>query len=200
MRPETTNRKWSRHVTGSEPPLPAGPRSEKASGIVNSIKWGRECIHLHRRNFIDTDSGTTTVEFAMVGSTFCMLLVLVGLFSVYYLRVTMLDLAVQKVSRQLMLNQTLTQTQFATAVQAASFGILQGQTLHVAAQSGSSFGVITPVANINGGGTLPYSTGSNGSDVLVQVGYTDNSLGLFLPNFLTSVSSTIAFQREPSGQ
>jgi len=125
---------------------------------------------------------------------------MVGLFSLYYLRVTMLDLAVQKVSRQLMLNQTLTRTQFATAVQAAGFGLLNSQTINVAVQSASTFGAITPVANVNGGGTLPYSTGSNGSDVLVQVGYTDTSLGVFLPNFLTSVASTIAFQREPSGQ
>jgi Flp pilus assembly protein TadG len=156
-------------------------------------------VRLPRCVLKGTDSGATTVEFAIVGSTFCMLFLLAALFSVYYLRVTILDLTVQKVSRQILLNQTLTQTQFASAVQSGSFGILTGQTIHVAVQSASSFGAITPV-NVNGGGTLPYSTGSAGSDVLVQVGYTDSSLALFLPNFLTSVSSTIAFQREPSGQ
>jgi len=119
---------------------------------------------------------------------------------VFYLRVTMLDLAVQKVSRQIMTNQTLTQSQFAANVKTASFGLLQNQTIYVAVQSASTFGAITPVANVAAGGTLPYSTGTNGSDVLVQVGYTDNSLGSIFPSFLASVSSTIAFQREPSGQ
>jgi Flp pilus assembly protein TadG len=153
-------------------------------------------MHKFRR----ADSATTTVEFAVVGSTFCMLLTLAALFGVYYLRVAMLDLAVQKVSRQLVLNQSLTQTQFITNIQTYSFGVLRGQTINVAVQSGSSFGAITPVANINGGGTLPYSPGSNGSDVLVQVGYSDSSLGIFLPNVLTNVVSAIAFQNEPSGQ
>jgi Flp pilus assembly protein TadG len=178
----------------------AGLPRDPALHLGTSMRYGRATIRLPAADFNGTDSGATTVEFAMVGSTFCMLFLLAALFSVYYLRVTILDLTVQKVSRQLLLNQTLTQSQFAAAVQSGSFGMLSGQTINVAVQSASSFGAITPVANINGGGTLPYNTGSTGSDVLVQVGYTDSSLGLFLPNFLTSVASTIAFQREPSGQ
>jgi len=112
----------------------------------------------------------------------------------------MLDLAVQKVSRQLMTNQTLTQSQFAANVKTASFGMLQNQTVNVAVQSASTFAAITPVANVAAGGTLPYNTGTSGSDVLVQVGYTDSTLGNLLPSFITNVSSTIAFQKEPSGQ
>jgi Flp pilus assembly protein TadG len=145
-------------------------------------------------------SGATAVEFAMVGSTFFSLLLLATLFSVFYLRVTMLDLAVQKVSRQLMTNQTLTQSQFIANVKTNSFGMLQNQTVNVAVQSASTFAAITPVANVAAGGSLPYSTGTNGSDVLIQVGYTDSTLGSLLPSFITNVSSTIAFQREPSGQ
>jgi len=152
------------------------------------------------RQFIAAKSGTTAVEFAAVGTTFFMVLLLAVLFSTYYLRVTMLDLAVQKVARQLMVNQSLSQSQFITNLNTASFGILQGQTINVAVQSASTFGAITPVANVSGGGTLPYSVGTTGSAVLVQVGYTDSSLGGFLPNVLTNVASAIAFQREPSGQ
>jgi len=193
-------------ATTARRPLPdAAPRRHR--GLITAAWCGvgghrlpTQAVRRLRRHCIAAGRGATTVEFAMVGGTFCMLLVMVGLFSLYYLRVTMLDLAVQKVSRELMLNQTLTQTQFAIAIQAAGFGLLNSQTINVAVQSASTFGGITPVANVNGGGTLPYSAGSNGSDVLVQVGYTDNSLGLFLPNFLTNVASTIAFQREPSVQ
>src|ERR1700689_1480729 len=185
MRTETPISKWFRGTAGSEQSRPDGLPPNEVSSTVSLMQHGRAFIRLLKCDLRDTDSGATTVEFAMVGSTFCMLFLLAALFSVYYLRVTILDLTVQKVSRQLLLNQTLTQSQFAAAVQSGSFGMLSGQTINVAVQSASSFGAITPVANINGGGTLPYNTGSTGSDVLVQVGYTDSSLGLFLPNFLT---------------
>jgi Flp pilus assembly protein TadG len=146
------------------------------------------------------DSGATTVEFALVGTTFFTLLMLATLFSVYYLRVTMLDLATQKAARLLMVNQSITATQFVADVKSYSFGLLQSQTVNVAVQSASTFGAITPVSNVSAGGSLPYSPGTTGNDVLVQVGYTDSTLSFLLPSFLTNVSSTIAFQNEPSGQ
>jgi Flp pilus assembly protein TadG len=152
------------------------------------------------RWFRGRDSGATTVEFAMVGTTFFSLLLLATLFSVYYLRVTMLDLATQKAARQLMVNQSITSTQFVANVKTYSYGLLQNQTVNVAVQSASTFGAITPVANVGAGSSLPYNPGTTGSDVLVQVGYTDSTLGFLLPGFLTNVSSAIAFQNEPSGQ
>ncbi|MGD0107763.1 MAG: TadE/TadG family type IV pilus assembly protein [Rhodopila sp.] len=144
--------------------------------------------------------GVAALEFAIVGGTFFLLLLLVIQFGLYFVQVTALDLAVQKASRQILINQPVTQTQFVANIQADSFGLLQSQTIQVAVQSADSFGAITPVANIAGGGSLPYNTGTYGSAVLVQVGYTGNAIANLLSQFVPGVSSTIAFQREPSPQ
>jgi hypothetical protein len=146
--------------------------------------------------------GATTLEFAVVGSTATLLLVVVALLGAYFLRLTMLDLAVQKAARIILMDQTVTQTQLVNDIQSYSLGLLGGQTVYVAVQSGSTFAGITPTANVStgGGGSLPFSPGTNGSDVLLQAGYQDNTLSHFLPTFLTNISSTIAFQIEPAGQ
>ncbi len=150
------------------------------------------------RQFSNSKAATTSIEFAVAGSAFCFLLLLILLFGLYYLRITMIDWAVQTVSRKIMVGQVLTQAQFVASIQAASYGLLQSQTINVAVQSAASFGAITPVTNISSAGLFPYNTGTYGSAVLVQVGYTDSTLAKFLPTIVSSVSSSIAFQREPS--
>ncbi len=144
--------------------------------------------------------GVTAIEFALIAATFFMLLLLVVQFGLYYLQVTMLDLAVQKASRNLLINQSLTQAQFSNAVYNASLGVLAAENLHVAVQSATSFGAITPVANISGNGTFPFNPGTYGNAVLVQVGFTGNVIANLLLPYVPGVSSTIAFQREPNPQ
>ncbi len=148
----------------------------------------------------DDEGGVTAVEFALIAATFFMLLLLVVQFGLYYLQVTMLDLAVQKASRYLLINQSLTQAQFVADVNSASLGLLAAENLNVAVQSATTFGAITPVANISGTGAFPYNPGTYGSAVLVQVGFTGNVIANFLSAYIPGVSSTIAFQREPDPQ
>jgi len=169
-----------------------GTKGASSGGLLTRIVRAMRC-------FGGADSGATTIEFAMVGVTFTMLLAVIASFGVYFLRLTMLDLAVQKASRLIMIDQSITQQQFLADIKSYSLGFLQGQTINVAVQSASSFAAITPVANISSAGGS-FSPGTNGSDVLVQVGYTDNLLQHFLPGFLSNVSSTVAFQIEPAPQ
>ncbi len=141
-----------------------------------------------------------SVEFAIIGFTFVFLLISVFELGSYYLRIAVLDAAVQRASRQIMLMANPTQAGFLALVIADSAGVLSHQTLYIAVQSATTFAAITPVANLStgGGGTLPYSYGSYGSDVVVQVAYQDNAMGKLLPSSLKNVSSTIAFQNEPA--
>ena len=182
--------------------LPAGLLTGIASCCLRLMGCGTVRGRRAARDFASARSGATTVEFAMVGTTFTVLLAIVASFGVYFLRLTMLDLAVQKSARILLIDQTVTQQQFLSDIKSGALGFLNGQTLYVAVQSGSTFGSITPVANISsgGGGSLPFSAGTNGSDVLVQVGYQDSLLTHLLPSFLTNISSSIAFQIEPATQ
>ena len=145
-------------------------------------------------------AGTTTLEFAAVGGLYCAMLMLIILFSLYYMRVTMLDMAVQRVSRLILIGSPPTQAQFVTDLKNESFGLLDGQTIYVAVQSASTFGAITPVTNISTGSSTPYDTGSNGDAVLIQAGYTEHLLQGLLPQFITAVSSSAAFQTEPAPQ
>jgi Flp pilus assembly protein TadG len=152
-----------------------------------------ERLRAQRRAAVD-------IEFAIAGSAFIVLLLLIVQFGLFYLRVTTLDAAVQTASRQILIGNAPTQAQFAAAIQSASNGMFAGQTIYIAVQSAPLFSAITPVANISsgGGGALPYNPGTSGSDVLVQVGYTDTSLLNLLPLFVGAVSVTAAFQNEPS--
>jgi hypothetical protein len=184
-----------------EQALAGEQRSWTMPHIINLIGRGIGCTRRLMHKFVGARSASASVEFAMVGTVFVFILTLFSMSGMYYYKITMLDLAVQTVSRNILVGNIISQNQFVADVKAASNGILQGQTIYVAAQAGSSFASLSPITNVSTGGTggaLPYNTGTYGSDILIQVGYTDTTLSYILPKFITSVISTIAFQREPS--
>ncbi len=184
--------------------------------------------------FCAATGGSATVEFAIVGFTFIFMLLAVFELGTYYLRLAVLDLAVQQASRQLMITNSatlpapttptiLTAANFSTLILSDSYGLLNGQSLHIAVQantskasSGTGFGGImaktslsTATGTTSGNNVIvAYPTSiSYGSDVLVQVAYQDNIIKSLMPTGqdqsnglatrLLNVSATVAFQTEP---
>lgn len=173
----------------------------KSNGLIpalSRILGGRRFMASRPRRA--ATAGVTSLEFAMVGGTYGMLLLGVFLFGIYFLRIVLFDMAVVQATRAIMIGQSVTQTQLVSNIKSKGFGLLDDQTIYVAVQSAASFDAIAPVANIStgAGGTVPFNPGTFGSYVLVQAGYDDNLLAAIFPRYVTNVVSTIPFQNEPN--
>lgn len=151
--------------------------------------------------------GVAAVEFAIVGSTFFLLLMLALEFGMILFTQTTLDNATLAASRLILTGQIQTsggsQTPFTTAICNDISRLVPCSKLQVEVQSASGFAALTP-AETNGSGltNTGFTPGGPGADVLVQVAYPRPFLipwvgqALGLGNSFTLVS-TAAFQNEP---
>jgi Flp pilus assembly protein TadG len=214
------------------------------------------------RSFVRTRRSTTAVEFAIVGSLYVLVLLFAVEGGIFYLKIDILDLATERASRFIILNNLTTAPASAgafaslianngngaltlgniavsvrmaapisgtTAAPVAGFQSLTaaaftpGTYQYVPGACALSTNVATNVTTVGactGGCQYPsvlgaadqgYQTTTNnvttlhqtytcsaGQDILVQVQYTDSTLTKLIAGFFGPVTSTLAFQAEPT--
>jgi len=148
------------------------PRARRFDGLT---RWPTLAARLRRER-----KGGTAIEFALVAMLYVFLLLFAIEGGIFYLRSTVLDVATEQISRQIMLNQganndgtftpaPATASAFAARIQADSSGVLALGNIAVSVQmappvtgttraAGTGFQAIPPVATP--AGTYQYLPGS----------------------------------------
>jgi Flp pilus assembly protein TadG len=166
-------------------------------------------------NLVQSDSGATTVEFALVAAPFLALLVALFQSALVFFAGRVLDETTEQASRYIMTGQAQTggmnQSAFATWVCGQTFALFTCSKFMINIQNYSSFAsasTATPTLTFNSSGavtnTWAYNTGSPGDIVVVQVMYqwpiVLGPLGMNLsnlPNGNRLLMSTAVFKNEP---
>jgi len=175
--------------------------------------------------FFGDRGGGAAVEFALVGVTYCFMLLGAIEGGCFYLRVTVLDLATEQAARAIMINQgannagtftaaPTTATAFAALIQSDSFGVLSLANIAVAVQmagpvtgtsraAGTGFQAIPPVASpagtyqyLPGSCTIDYTTTTTGSSTTYAL---TSSSGCTAGTCATSRFALLPTQGEVSG-
>ena len=155
-----------------------------------------------RRRLLRDDRGATAVEFAVIAIPLILLLIGTVVSAASIMVWGMFDIATKDAGRQIQIGSIRSNTD--SAVRTFICGQLGGivadckGALMIYAGSGASFSTI-PVATVSGTTLSPtsYSTGTNGSLVVLQVAYKTpfgipfTSVGAFM------LTSTTVFRNEP---
>jgi len=157
------------------------------------------------RKFIQDRHGVTALEFAIVGPAFLLLILGILELGVEMTTQMLLDHSLDVAARQVQIGNITNSADFVTSV-CGNFSVLASRcsssNLQVYATSGSSFSSLAAATMSNGKlSSTAYSTGTAGSDVLIEVMYNRP----YLVGMLASVTgkttnpllSSIAFQSEP---
>lgn len=157
------------------------------------------------RKFIQDRHGVTALEFAIVGPVFLLLILGVLELGVELTTQMLLDHSLDVAARQVQIGNITNSADFVTGV-CGNFSVLvskcSSSNLQVYATSGSSFSSLAAATISNGRlSSTTYSTGTAGSDVLIEVMYNRPYLVGMLASVTgkttNSLLSSVAFQSEP---
>lgn len=185
--------------------------------VRTPIGWRVRRIASFPRKWLQDSSGTTAIEFALVGFPFFMLVlgtIVVGLF---FFTTFALENAVDRASRLIRVGQVqqsgMTAAQFKELVCSYAPAYVDcDEKMRVNVQNYSDFGsIVTPSCTDTDGGLIPpektaYNVGSESDVVLVTVCYEWELAGLLpfaklgsMPNGAALMQASATFRTEPYG-
>ena len=154
----------------------------------------------HWRRLIRDTHAAAAVEFAILGSTFILLVCMTLELGLVLFTQSVMDNALRDAARLVRTNQASSSNTFITAVCNEVGTVLVSScstSLQYYVASASSFSSLTAKT-----GTLPntYTAGSSASDMIAQIGYKRTTIIPWATQFLGNTDeliSTVAFQNEP---
>ncbi len=158
-------------------------------------KGARLLARLWRR-----DDAVAAVEFALLGSTFLLLVCMIFELGLILFTQAVMDNALRDASRQIMTGQITTSSAFVTQVcnEAGTLITNCSSNLKYYVQANSQFSSITPQTTFS---SNSFSAGSStNDDILAQIAYSRSTIIPWASTYLHGTNlivSTVAFQNEP---
>ncbi|MGH7013597.1 MAG: TadE/TadG family type IV pilus assembly protein [Stellaceae bacterium] len=164
----------------------------------NPLGFARRIGRLHR--LVRDTHAATAIEFAILGSTFILLVCMTLELGLVLFTQSVMDNALRDAARLIRTNQASSSSTFVSAVCSEVGTVLVAScstNLQYYVASASSFGALTAKTS-----ALPdtYTAGSSASDMLAQIAYKRTTLIPWATKFLGNTDlliSTVAFQNEP---
>ena len=152
------------------------------------------------RRLVRDTRAAATIEFAILGSTFILLVCMTLELGLVLFTQSVMDNALRDAARLIRTNQASSSSTFVSAVCSEVGTVLVSScstSLQYYVASASSFSSLTAKTS-----TLPntYTAGSSASDMIAQIGYKRNTIIPWAAKFLGNTDlliSTVAFQNEP---
>jgi Flp pilus assembly protein TadG len=150
------------------------------------------------QRFPRDEKGVAAVEFALLGSTFLLLVSMIFELSLMLFTQSALNEAVRDGARLIRIGQASTSSIFVAQVCARAGALVPSCTtsLQYTVQAASSFSALSTAGALSN----QYNPGTSAQDVVVQIGYSRITILQWASTFLGATDllvSTIAFQNDP---
>ncbi len=157
-------------------------------------KGARVLARLWRR-----DDAVAAIEFALLGSTFLLLVCMIFELGLILFTQSVMDNALRDASRQVMTNQITTGSAFQTKVCNEVGNLVTNCTTNLKyyVQTGATFSAMTIQTSI---ASNSFTDGGTAADMLAQIAYSRSTIIPWASTYLHGsnlILSTVAFQNEP---